>query len=134
MPPTKPLLSLKLSPELREAQEQLLQLRERHGIASRRGDEPWFPAARQATAHNWELRNAQKALHQKRLRLGIASTSIATPPLDPSKADSGEIVGDDLPGREQAKPTRTVTLHPTIVLAILRQHLEAPARIYFLLF
>ena len=133
MQPTKLSLSLKLSPELREAQERLLQLRERHGIAFGREDEPWLPAAPQAPAYNWELCNAQKALEQKRLRLGITPASIAVHSREPLKADSSEPVGNDLLVSQQAKPVRTVTLHPTIVLAILRQHLEAPARIYFLL-
>ena len=133
MQPTKLSLSLKLSPELREAQERLLQLREQHGIVPSRGRASGLLATPQAPVCNWELFNAQRALQQKRLQLGIATASLAVPLFEPTKTDSGEPVGGDHPGCKQAKPARTVTLHPTVVLAILRQHLEAPARIYFLL-
>ena len=138
MQPTEPSLAYKSSVELLEAQERLLQLREQQGIVPGTRGEPTLQAASQDLQPTWELRNAQKALQQKRLQRGIATDAIAARSQITAWPDTAEVEGDDSAGmRESGTPalssTRTVTVHPTIALAILRRHLEAPARIYFLL-
>ena len=131
-------LSCEPSTELLEAQERLLQLRERLGIAPAARVEPRFQVASQPPLESWALRNAQAALHNHRLQHGIASIAIAASSHVPPGSTTTEDAGDgatnvDEPETKDSKPVRTVTVHPTIALAILRQHLEAPARIYFLL-
>ena len=129
MQPNTEILSYKLSPELLEAQVKLLKLRASLGITPSSGGESALTAAPQETGISWSLRNAQVALQQRRLQLGIAK-----PATTQTAADLPEEVPTSNANHEAAfqSPT-TITVHPTIAMAILRQHLEAPARVYFLL-
>ncbi len=129
MQSNKEILSCKLSPELLEAQEKLLQLRAKLGITSTNGSESSLMVAPQETGVSWVIRNAQIALQQQRLQLGIAKPSSTQ-----TDTDWPEEVQVSSSGPEVAfKSSTTITVHPTIAMAILRQHLEAPARVYFLL-
>jgi hypothetical protein len=129
MQPNTEILSCKLSPELLEAQEKLLKLRASLGIAISSGGASPLAAVTQETGTSWSLRNAQAALQQRRLQLGIAK-----PAMTKTATDWPEEVPTSNANHEAAfqSPT-TITVHPTIAMAILRQHLEAPARVYFLL-
>lgn len=129
MQPNEEILSCKLSPELLEAQEKLLKLRASLGITPSTGSESPLAAAPQETGASWSLLNAQIALQQRRLQLSIAkpaTTQVAA--AWPEEAPASNPVPDVI----SQSPT-TITVHPTIAMAILRQHLEAPARVYFLL-
>jgi hypothetical protein len=129
MPPQKEILSDKLSPELLEAQAKLLQLRANLGIAPSMGGASPLAAATPETGTNWSLRNAQAALQQRRLQLGIAKPATSQTAADwPDEVPASNPIPDVIP-----RSSTTVTVHPTIAMAILRQHLEAPARVYFLL-
>lgn len=129
MQPQKKILSDKLSPELLEAQAKLLQLRRNLGIAPSRGGASPLAAATPETGTNWSLRNAQAALQQRRLQLGIAKPALTQKPPDwPETAPAASACPETT-----IQSSITVTVHPTIAMAILRQHLEAPARVYFLL-
>lgn len=132
MPPEKGLLA-ELSPELQAAQEKLYGLRAALGIVPRLGNKVPLPATPALPPVNWSLRNAQLALQQVRERDGLGlhkptSTTTLMPPTDL--------------GRGEAPPTnqeptvfdsKGVIAHPTMVLAMLKQGLEAPGRVYFLL-
>lgn len=129
MQPHKKILSGKLSPELVEAQQKLLQLRAQRGIIPSSGSESTVAAASPKPDSNWSLRNAQVALQQRRLQLGIAKPAVVQTPTnwpetEPAASTSLETT---------IQSSTTITVHPTIAMAILRQHLEAPARVYFLL-
>lgn len=129
MQPHTKILSDKLSPELVEAQQKLLQLRAQLGITPSSGGASPLAAAPQETGTSWSLRNAQVALQQRRLQLGIAK-----PALTQTTTGWPEEVPVSSLGPEVAlQSSTTITVHPTIAMAILRQHLEAPARVYFLL-
>jgi len=129
MQSNKEILSCKLSLELLEAQEKLLQLRAKLGIASINGSESPLTDAPQEKGVSWAIRNAQVALQQRRLQLGIAKRAATQ-----TDTDWPEGVQISSSGPEVAfKFSTTITVHPTIAMAILRQHLEAPARVYFLL-
>ena len=129
MQPDKGFSSWELSPELRQAQARLLQLRIERGIVPRNKDELAFEAAPVAEPCNWELRNARLALQQLRLQHGIAITDKAKiTRTNDWRIDQGEPYVDQM-----VKAPATVTIHSSIALAILRQHAEAPARVYFLL-
>jgi len=133
MQPDKQSLSLELSPELLKAQEKLLNLRAERGIALQpRVEPPWeMTSALQGT--NWALRNAQAALQQQRLQLGVAAQApcVASSSIDPLGQGEG-----DLPPSNQGVSSiasASVIAHPTMLLAMLKQNLEAPGRVYFLL-
>ncbi|RIK33060.1 MAG: hypothetical protein DCC55_35690 [Chloroflexi bacterium] len=129
MQPNNKILSYKLSPELLEAQEKLLKLRASLGIAPSSGGESLLAAASPETSTSWSLRNAQTALQQRRLQLGIAKPATTQTAVDwPETVPASNPVPEVIP-----RSSTTITVHPTIAMAILRQHLEAPARVYFLL-
>jgi hypothetical protein len=133
MQPNKQSLSLELSPELLKAQEKLLNLRAERGIAPQPRVEPPWQTAPALQGTNWALRNAQIALQQQRLQLGVAAqapcvTSSSIEPL-------GQGEGDLPPSNQGASSiaSASVIAHPTMLLAMLKQNLEAPGRVYFLL-
>jgi len=129
MQPNTEILSCKLSPELLEAQEKLQKLRASLGIAPSSGSASPLAAATQETGTSWSLRNAQIALQQRRLQLGIAKPATTQTAADwPEDVLASNPVPDVI-----SRSSTTITIHPTIAMAILRQHLEAPARVYFLL-
>lgn len=129
MQPHKKILSDKLSPELVEAQQKLLQLRAQLGITPLSGGASPLAAAPQETGTSWTLRNAQVALQQRRLQLGIAKPAVVQTPTNWPETEPAASTSLETTIQSSA----TVTVHPTIAMAILRQHLEAPARVYFLL-
>ena len=132
MQPNTQSLSVELSPELIQAQEKLLNLRAERGISLQPQVEPPWETAPALQGTNWALRNAQTALQQRRLQLGLAqapcatSTKLETP-------EQGEYAPP--PGNEclSTIASASVIAHPTMLLAILKQNLEAPGRVYFLL-
>lgn len=129
MQPEKGFSSWEPSPELQQAQARLLQLRIERGIVPKNKDELTFEAARVAEPCNWELRNARLALQQLRLQHGIATYDEAKV----TKTNDWP-TGQEEPRVDQlANAPTTVTIHSSIALAILRHHVEAPARVYFLL-
>ena len=133
MQPNTQSLSLELSPELVQAQEKLLNLRAERGIALEpRVESPWkITSALQDT--NWSLRNAQAALQQQRLQLGVAAQAPCANPSRIVLLEQGEYASP--PGNEclSTIASASVIAHPTMLLAMLKQNLEAPGRVYFLL-
>jgi len=129
MQPDKGFSSWELSPELQQAQARLLQLRIERGIVPKNKDELAFEAAPVAEPCNWELRNARLALQQLRLQHGIAIND--KPKI--TRTNDWLIDQGEPHANQMVKAPATVTIHPSIALAILRQHVEAPARVYFLL-
>lgn len=126
--------SAELSPELLEAQARLMHLRSQLEIVPRpRLDPPWTDDTALPSI-NWMLRNAQAALQQKRLQCGVISqvagsrTSLELPQGEPRQVDT-------LPATAttQSQSLRTVVVHPTLLLSILKEKLEAPGRIWLLL-
>jgi hypothetical protein len=116
-----------------DAQKRLLKLRDSLGIAPQSGREPLARAASDPDL-SWELRNATKALQQLRLQHGIAmQCPVKLPEPNGRRVGGVKASSDPLPSADNKNPATTVTIHPTMVLAILRQKLEAPARVYFLL-
>lgn len=140
-----------LSPEIQAAQARLLQLRSERGIQPRDASPDDLtgvartpirqPARSEET--NWLLHNAQKDLARRRaaVRSGHFSTApdrraavsdrsaLASTP-SPVVRGPSSVVGDP-PLATCA--SSTVIVHPTILLAILKQDLEAPGRVWLLL-
>lgn len=118
------------SPELRAAQERLLQLRATLGVAPQRAAAPALadlPEQGVGEALRW----AQQTLLQRR-------QATAIPRLPAPKAAAISWSADPAPQLEEnaARPSvlvPTITVHPTVLQTVLKQQLEAPARIYFLL-
>jgi len=121
-----------LSPQVIEAQARLMQLRAKLGVTSRsQVDTPWD--AEDATpAVNWSLSNAQAALQEKRLQDGIGSGY---------RREAGLELAPREPWQEGSATTKTTTnqetklvvVHPTLLLSILKENLEAPGRVWLLL-
>jgi hypothetical protein len=132
MQPNTQSLSLELSPELLKAQEKLLNLRAERGIALEPRVEPPWETTSALQGTNWALRNAQAALQQQRLQLGLAQAPCATS-TRLEIPEQGECASP--PGNESASSiaSASVIAHPTMLLAMLKQNLEAPGRVYFLL-
>jgi hypothetical protein len=131
MQPKKQSLSLELSPELLIAQEKLLNLRAERGIAPKDRSDATTHAAQALQGTNWPVRNAQAALQEKRLQLSIHPTDKNHNHNPLSEQGESDIGG----GSNQAESlsTKSVIAHPTMLLAMLKQNLEAPGRVYFLL-
>ena len=119
------------SPELRAAQERLLQLRATLGIAPQRAAAPATadpPAHRVGEALRW----AQRTLLQRRREdAGLApepSPEIGKPSpegIPPGRSPS--------PTQSPTAQTPTIIAHPTLVLAMLNAQQETAGRVYFLL-
>jgi hypothetical protein len=116
------------SEALQEAQARLLQLRNERGIGVKSSLLPPRETDKAPDVANWLLVNAQKELLRRWQVVGKthpnATPAAADYPLRPEEQK------DELQGPPQQT---VVVIHPSIAMAILCQHLEAPARIYFLL-
>jgi hypothetical protein len=131
------------SAALLEAQARLLQLRAQQGIEVTRpsaaAPRPMEPPAPQPQPVSWLLANAEKELAQRREQAGIqvAAPSAAPSPLAALIATAQARLADrhpPVPDPHLPAPTsQTIVVHPTLVLALLKEQLEAPARVYFLL-
>ncbi len=115
------------SEALRQAQARLLQLRAERGIeVNASALPPWEASEDVAVAPNWSLLNAQKDL-QRRRAAASHGTTLSVPAIPaPIHTEEAGIASPT------ACSTRTV-VHPTILLSMLKQHLEAPGRIWLLL-
>lgn len=130
MQPDAGVNSPELSEALRQAQARLLQLRAERGIEVKASALPPWDAAEDATgAPNWLLLNAQKELQCRRAAVSRSTTFPGCVPADspPSPAAEPE------PASATTCATKSVTVHPTILLAMLKQHQEAPGRVWLLL-
>lgn len=126
--------SAEVSSELLAAQSRLMQLRTQLGIVPRpRLDPPW-EEAEALPSINWMISNAQIALQRKRLQCGVISQAAerqanVEPPLgEPQQTHT-------LPTTTtaQSQGLRTVVVHPTLLLSILKENLEVPGRVWLLL-
>ncbi len=132
MQPDADINSSEPSEALRQAQTRLLQLRAERGIEVKASAIPPWEAAEEATgAPNWSLLNAQKDLHRRRSTtcpgcVPTAPESISTTlaPIHTEEAGTAS---------STACSTKTAVVHPTILLAMLKQQLEAPGRVWLLL-
>lgn len=115
------------SEALRQAQARLLQLRAERGIEVKASAIPPWETAEEATgAPNWPLLNAQKELQRHRAAIS-RGTTLSVPAIPAPIHTEG--AGTASP---TACSTQTV-VHPTILLSMLKQHLEAPGRVWLLL-
>ncbi len=125
------------SAALRQAQARLLQLRAERGIEVKASAIPPWEAPEDATGvPNWLLFNAQKDLQRRRAAASRSTTfpgcvpdAKANFPLDPEPIFIRE-AGSTSAASCAAK---TVVVHPTILLAVLKQNLETPGRVWLLL-
>lgn len=124
--------SVELSAQVIEAQARLIQLRAGLGIAPRpQVDSPW--KADVATSElKWSVRNAQTALQEKRLQDGLIPKN-SRDAVGLTILESEPLQEDDSATTKNAQATRSVVVHPTLLLAILKQNLEAPGRVWLLL-
>jgi hypothetical protein len=135
-----------LSPELQAAQARLRQLRAERGIQPRdtsRDLTGWRTGVRaksvRSEATNWPMLNAQKELERRRgsVRSGhfsaVLGGALDSPQPSPqtATADRPPLTGAEV--EAGTRPAQTVIVHPTILLTILKQDLEAPARVWLLL-
>ena len=116
------------SAALRQAQARLLQLRAERGIEVNASDlPPWETSEGVAIAPNWSLLNAQKDLQRRRAAIS-RGTTLSVPAIPaPIHTEEAGIASPT------ACSTQTVVVHPTILLSMLKQHLEAPGRVWLLL-
>jgi len=125
------------SEALRQAQARLLQLRAERGIEVKASAIPPWEAAEEATgAPNWPLFNAQKDLQRRRAVASRSTTWKGCVPAAPESIPAALApiqTGEGEPASLTACPTKTIIVHPTILLAMLKQHLEAPGRVWLLL-
>ena len=135
MQPEKGYSSQELSPELQKAQERLLQLRAERGIVLRSEDELPIAAEQALQATNWNLRNAQAALQQRRLQAGVNPYAPTITNKTPANLNLGqrELVSTQATEGISMPASKSVIAHPTMLLAMLKQNLEAPGRVYLLL-
>ena len=125
------------SAALRQAQARLLQLRAERGIEVKASAIPPWEAAEDATdVPNWLLFNAQKELQRRRATARRSTTfpgcmpdASANFPFDPEPI----LIHEAWSVSAASCAAQTVVVHPTILLAMLRQHLEAPGRVWLLL-
>jgi len=131
MLPEQPSILPEPSAELLEAQARLLQLRARLGIEAKATPQP--PAASSSQTVNWLRLNAERELQQRRELAGIetAQTGVSAPSIAVGWGESAP-PSVEIPHLLPAK-SQTVVVHPTMLLAMLKQNLEAPGRVYFLL-
>ena len=125
------------SEALRQAQARLLQLRAERGIEVKASTLPPCEAVEDtASAPSWLLLNAQKELQRRRGTIchspaypGNTPTIPADLPTDPAPISTHEA----RPASATACATQIVVVHPTILLSMLKQHQEAPGRVWLLL-
>ena len=131
MLPEQPSILPEPSAELLEAQARLLQLRARLGIEAKATPQPLAASSSQTV--NWLRLNAERELQQRRELAGIgtAQTGVSAPSIAVGWGESAPPPGE-IPHLLPAK-SQTVVVHPTMLLAMLKQNLEAPGRVYFLL-
>ena len=137
MQPDADINSPEPSEALRQAQARLLQLRAERGIEVKASAIPPWEAAEELTgAPNWPLLNAQKDLQRRR---AAASSSPTFPGCVSATPESTPAAPVPIQTEEAglscstACSTKTIVVHPTILLAMLKQHLEAPGRVWLLL-
>lgn len=134
MPLETTIVSPEPSAALRQAQERLRQLRAFHGIEVQAKPQPFVAAAAQGEPVNWARRNAEVELKRRRQQAGIALNACSAGP-----AGAYQVAQDDtsqfvaIATNSGSDLDATVVIHPSMGLAILQQHREAPARIYYLL-
>jgi hypothetical protein len=133
------------SAALLEAQARLLQLRAQQGIVVTRpssaAPRPVEPPAPQPQPVSWLLANAEKELAQRREQAGVqvAAPSAAPSPLAALIATAqARLQETDQRSVSTScppipSPQSLIPVHPTLLLALLRQHREAPGRVYLLL-
>jgi len=131
MLPEQPSILPEPSAELLEAQARLLQLRARLGIEAKATPQPLAASSSQTV--NWLRLNAERELQQRRELAGIetAQTGVSAPSIAVGWGESAP-PSVEIPHLLPAK-SQTVVVHPTMLLAMLKQNLEAPGRVYFLL-
>ncbi len=125
-----------LSVAVQEAQARLLRLRAERGIQPERSDPPRpnDVSSGEPVSPNWLLRNAQKELRRRRASLSSAPdwpppmVSVVYPAAPQPEPDMVQAEATAAPS-----PPTTVTVHPTMLMAILRHKQEAPARAWLLL-
>jgi hypothetical protein len=130
MQPDAAVNSPELSEALRQAQARLLQLRAERGIEAKASAIPPWETAEDATdAPNWPLLNAQKELQRRRATVSRSATNPTCVPADPppSLTAEPEVISSTV------CTTKNITVHPTILLAMLKQRQEAPGRVWLLL-
>jgi hypothetical protein len=122
----------KPSAAVQGAQALLRQLREKHGIQpATRSELPCGQNAARPVEKNWSLINAQTELRRRRREEGIANlTSHRTTISETSPVAHKSSAA---PKKYSSLDSRTILVHPTILLAMLRQHQEAPSRAWLLL-
>lgn len=132
MPPEKGSFE-ELSLELQTAQEKLHQLRAVLGIVPQSRNEASLPASPALQPVNWNIRNAQAALQHRRERDGLSSCTSMSATIPTQSFDLGQ--GEPSPVNQESITfnAKGVIAHPTMLLAMLKQGLEAPGRVYFLL-
>lgn len=121
-----------VSAALLAAQQRLLALR-RQFAARPRPQQPVSaqPPAPAPGALSQQLANAQKELRRRREAAGIAPAQ--KPTSDTSSINSPLITPNNTPKPQPDEPEATVTVYPSLLLAILKQNQEAAGRIYLLL-
>ncbi len=134
MQPDAELNSPEPSEALRQAQARLLQLRAERGIEVKASAIlPWEVAEDATGAPNWLLLNAQKELQHRR---GTVRRSPANPGNTPTAPADLPTDPPPIPTHEAgitSATAQTAVVHPTILLAMLKQRLEAPGRVWLLL-
>ena len=116
---------------LRQAQARLLQLRAERGIEVKASAiSPW-EAEEVTGVPNWPLLNAQKEL--QRCRSTTCPGCVPTAPESISTTLAPIHTEEAGTASSTACSTKTIVVHPIILLAMLKQHLEAPGRVWLLL-
>jgi hypothetical protein len=134
MPPEAPIVLPEPSAALLQAQARLLQLRAHHGIEGQARPQPFVSAAGRAETVNWARQNAETELNRRRKQAGIAVSACHSAPTVSCQPDNGiskKLVATATNSDNALTPT--IVIHPSMGLAILKQHREAPARLYYLL-
>lgn len=122
---------MQLSAELLQAQARLLELRATLGIETKATSPSLLPVASKPEPINWMRLNAEAELQRRREHAGIL-TAYPNPCLCASSGHSQPPRIITEPPSGSASP-QSIVVHPTLVLALLREKLEAPGRVYFLL-
>ena len=139
------------SPAVEEANRRLYEMRERlaagrAGVddashSDERSTPPMVtgnPASTGEPPPNWPLRNAQMELLRNRAATGggaygeRARMDWPRPPATANAVTAVEAAGCRVPGAPPSSPT-SITVHPTMLHAILRRELAGPARVWLLL-
>jgi hypothetical protein len=133
-----PSLSPEPSAALLKAQARLLQLRAQLGIEVKDSPPRSRSAARRPEPVNWARLNAEAELKQRREQAAIQlGRDYVSAPVASGHDDKGlpEIVDNATISRhiDGESRSRTVIVHPSLAVAVLKKNLEAPARVYFLL-